>query len=184
MPETWIQTVGPLAVFFGMMIEGEVFLLLAGYAIYRGYLDPTLTCMLGAAGGVTSDTLYFTLGWFQGPRVFRRYPKLRRLRGRAILLLRRWGRLAAFFTRFAFGFRVVLPVTMGTARFRPPVFIAFDTLGSLAFTAVYLSLGYVFGATARVWVERAVGVQRWALLALVVIALVVWAVMRRRQVRS
>ncbi len=180
MPETWIQTVGPLAVFFGMMIEGEVFLLLAGYAIQRGYLDPTTTYLLGAAGGVTSDTLYFTLGWFQGPRIIRRSAKLRRLRGRAILVLRRWGRLAALITRFAFGFRVILPITMGTVRFRPSVFVAFDTLGSLAFTAVYLSLGYAFGATARVWVERAVGMQRWALLALAVLAIIIWA-MRRRQ---
>lgn len=149
MNSSWIETYGYWAVFVGMLIEGEIILLLAGYMISRGYLDAFPTLLVGAAGGTTVDFAYYWIGRTYGRKIIRRFAALRRLRSRAVLLLRRFGAPAAFLVRFAYGLRIVSLLTMGSARLRPTVFLLFNSLGAFAFAAVYLTLGFLSGEGLR-----------------------------------
>ncbi|HEX2189796.1 MAG TPA: DedA family protein [Longimicrobiaceae bacterium] len=174
MDATWIEKYGLLAVFVGGILEGETTFVVAGFAASRGYLDPFAAYLVAVAGAMTGDCGYFLLGRYHGQRLVRAFPSLRKLRARAVLLLRRWGRTTAFLARFAYGLRVVLPLSMGAARMRPGLFIAFDLLGSLCFAALYLGLGYLFGETVEEMLLLVRPYEKWILAGLLLTGAAVW----------
>ena len=180
----WIEAYGYWAVFLGGIFEGETVLIVAGYAISQGYLQVIPTFLLAAAGGSLGDFVYYSLGRAHGQAIIRRFPLLRRLRARAALFLRRWGRATAFLTRFAYGLRVILPMSMGAAGLRMPVFLLFNALGSVTFATVYLTLGYLFGETIEDVVGRVRPYERWIVLALLATGALIWAVREWRLYHS
>lgn len=180
----WIEQYGYLAVFFGMVVEGEIALVLAGYTLSRGYLEPLPVFLLAIAGGTAGDTMYYLLGRHFGGRLIRRFPRLRRLRARAVLLVRRWGRSAAFLTRFAYGLRTVLPMTIGAARMPPRIFLPFNLAGSLTFALVYLTLGYLFGEAIEELLGRVKPYEKWILIGILAMGAIVWAVREWRIFRT
>lgn len=175
MDGSWIESYGYWAVLLGGILEGETTFILAGYAVSRGYMHPLPTFLIALAAGSLGDAAYYWLGRTQGPALIRAFPFLRRLRARAVLLLRRWGRATAFLTRFAYGLRIILPLSMGAARQRFPVFLLFNLLGSLAFATTYLTLGYLFGETAERVVGSLRGWEGWIVLGVAVVGALVWA---------
>ena len=94
---------------------------------------------------------------------------LQKVRARATLLLRRWGRSTAFFVRFAYGLRLILPLTMGATRFSFRLFVPFNALGSLAFAGIYLLLGFFFGEAVGGLLERIEGAESWVLVGIAVL---------------
>jgi membrane protein DedA with SNARE-associated domain len=174
--EQWIERFGPWAVFAGLMVEGEMALILAGYAVHHGYLPLIPTLIMGTAGGMCTDGLYYWLGRIYGARLLRSRPKLRPLRARAILLLRKRGHIMALSVRFAFGIRIVLPTVMGAARMPPRVYHAYNAIGSFLFAVVYLALGYAFGRA----IQRVIGnlgiSEVHVIGAVVVLGTIIWLV--------
>lgn len=180
----FIQQYGYAAVFLGGLLEGETVLILAGYSVSRGYLSFLPVLLLATAAGIVGDFVYFSLGRHYGPGIIRRYPGLRRVRSRAILVVRRWGRLTAFMTRFAFGLRIVLPMTMGAARMRPSLFLAFNAMGALSFAMFYVTLGYLFGELMQELLGRVRPYERWILLGVVLTGALIWAIRKWRLYHS
>jgi membrane protein DedA with SNARE-associated domain len=171
-----IQSYGYVAVFLGTLVEGETILVLAGYSISRGYLAPLPVLLLAVLACAMSDFFYFSLGRGYGLAITRRFPRLRRLRARGILLLREWGRPAAFLTRFAYGLRIVLPIAMGAARMKRRVFIPFNLLGSTTFVVVYVGLGYTFGEAIQGLLVRVRPYERWIILGIVLAGVLAWLI--------
>ena len=174
--EQWIEQFGPWAVFAGLMVEGEMALILAGYAVHHGYLPLLPTLLMGTLGGACSDGLYYWLGRIYGARLLRSRPGLRPLRARAILLLRRRGHMMALTVRFAFGIRIVLPTVMGAARMRPRVYHTYNAIGSFLFAVVYVSLGYAFGRAIQRLIASAGISEVHVLGAVLVIGTIIWLV--------
>jgi membrane protein DedA with SNARE-associated domain len=175
----WIHAYGFWAVFLGAVLEGEMVLIVAGYAVSQGLLPPAPTLAVAALGATLGDHGFFMVGRTWGTSLLRRSPRLRRLRAHAALLVRRWGRAAAFVLRFTYGLRGVLPLGLGAARFPPRLFIPFNVLGALTFACVYLSLGYFFGEAAEAVFARARGHAGTAALVFAVAALL-WLIRRLR----
>lgn len=176
MDQSWIDAYGYIGVLVGGILEGEVAFILSGYAASRGYLETGPTFLLAVAGGAIGDSFYYWLGRLRGPGLMRRFRFLRLLRARAVVFLRRWGRASAFLVRFAYGLRIVLPVTIGAARLRYPTFLLFNLLGSAVFAALYLSVGFLFGETA----ERILGSigarERWIVMGVLGAGAIIWLV--------
>src|SRR5687768_327880 len=158
------------------MVEGEMALILAGYAVQHGYLPLLPTLLAGTAGGFCSDGLYYWLGRHFGARFLRARPKLRPLRARAILLLRKRGHMMALSVRFAFGIRIVLPTVMGAARMKPRIYHSYNLIGCFLFSVVYLALGYLFGRAIQRLIERAGISEMHVIGAVVVIGTIIWLV--------
>jgi membrane protein DedA with SNARE-associated domain len=172
----WIELFGPWAVFIGLMTEGEMALIIAGYAIHHGYLQLFPTLLLGTLGGTCTDSMYYWLGRHYGNRMLRSRPKLRPLRARAVLLLRRHGHLMALGVRFAFGLRIAMPIAMGAARMKPRIFHPYNAVGSFLFSVVYLAVGYGFGKVLHGFISRAGIDEVYALCALLSVGAVIWVV--------
>lgn len=180
----WIETYGYWALFLGAVLEGETVLIVAGYAISQGYLAAGPAFLLAVAGGTLGDTAYFAIGRAYGQTAIRRFAALRRLRVRAVWFLRRYGAVAAFATRFAYGLRIILPMSIGAAKLRWAVFLLFNLLGAVAFAAVYLALGYLFGQTLEDLLGRVRPYERWITLGLLVVGALVWIVREWRLFRT
>jgi membrane protein DedA with SNARE-associated domain len=174
--ERWIENYGYVAVFLGCLLEGETVLTLAGYSISRGYLDPLPTFLLAAAGCALGDFVYYWLGRRYGSRLIRQWRYLRPLRSRATVILRRWGGATAFFTRFAYGLRIILPMSLGAARLRLPVFLLYNWAASACFAAIYLTLGYLFGTAIQEMLDRVRPYERWIVLSIILLGATIWAV--------
>lgn len=174
--EHWINSYGYWAVLVGSILEGETVLILAGYGLSRGYLEPVPTFVLAVVGGALGDSLYFWLGRRYGGRLIRSSTALRAFRARATLLFRRWGRAAAFVTRFAYGLRVALPVLLGAHRLRPLVFHLFNGAAALAFATFYLGLGFLFGEALEEVLGKVRPYETHILLGLVLMGALVWVI--------
>jgi membrane protein DedA with SNARE-associated domain len=144
-----IRAYGVWAVLVGGVLEGEAVFLAAGYAVSQGLLPSGPTLLAAVLGATLGDHAFYLAGRVWGPGLVRRSSRLRRLRAHGVLLVRRWGRGAAFGMRFAYGFRGVLSLSLGAARFPPALFVPFNLLGALVFACAYLGVGYFFGEAAE-----------------------------------
>jgi membrane protein DedA with SNARE-associated domain len=181
---SWIEQYGYAAVFAGGLLEGETVMVLAGYSISRGYLAPVPTFLLATLGAALGDFVYYWLGRRYGGRLIRQWRFLRPLRARATLVLRRWGGTTAFLTRFAYGLRIILPMSLGAARLRLVIFLAYNWAAAACFSALYLTLGYLFGAAVQEWLDRVRPYERWILLSVIVLGALIWAVREWRLYRA
>ena len=182
--EHWIETLGPWAVFIGLMVEGEVALILAGYAIQHGYLPLLPTLLLGTLGGTCTDSLYYWLGRKYGVKLLRSRKSLRPLRARAILMLRRYGHVMAFSVRFAFGLRIALPIAIGASRMKPRAFHTYNLAGSFVFAVFYLAMGYGVGRVIHGFIVRLGISEVHAVVGVLVLGALIWLVREWRLYHS
>jgi membrane-associated protein len=175
------------ALFVGFVLPGETVALLAGAAAKLGHVSLTGVLIVVVVAAIVGDTVGYEVGRHLGPRVLQ-LPVLRTRRSRlddAQDLLARRGGTAVFLGRWIAFFRAVMPALAGVARMPYPRFLAFNAAGGLAWGAAVVLVGYVAGASyARV--EQSLGRDAaLAVLALVLVAVVVWRVRgRRRAARS
>ena len=183
MLEQWIEQYGYVAVFLGSIVEGETALVLAGFGVSRGYLEPATTFLLALAGGTLGDSAYYWIGRRYGARLLRRRRSLRPLRARAVLMLRRRGHAMAFLVRFAYGLRIVLPIAIGAARIRPWTFHPANLAASACFAALYLTLGYAFGEAIEDFLGHAAAWETRVLVGLLACGAVAWIIREWRLYR-
>ena len=169
------------AVFVGFVVPGETVALLAGAAAKLGHVSLAGVLAVVIVAAIVGDSVGYEVGRHLGPRILD-LPLLAKRRDRldaARDFLARRGGSAVFLGRWVAFFRAVMPALAGTARMPYARFLAFNAAGGLAWGAVVVLLGYAAGAS-YAQVEKYVGRDAAvAVLAVVVIALVVWRVRRR-----
>jgi membrane-associated protein len=170
------------ALFVGFVLPGETAAILGGVAARLGHVPLAAVFATVAVAAVLGDTVGYEIGRHLGPRIL----GLRFLRGRrgrldeAQAMVAKRGGPAVFLGRWVAFFRAVLPALAGTARMRYPTFLAFNAAGGIAWAAVVVGVGYLAGESyARV--EKLVGRgSALVVVAVVLVAVVVWRVRRRR----
>jgi membrane protein DedA with SNARE-associated domain len=171
------------ALFVGFVIPGESVAFLAGASARIG--DAPLAGVLAVVvlAAVVGDSVGYEVGRVLGPRLLQVRPLARhrdRLdRARAALAER--GGSAVLLGRGVAFFRAVMPALAGTARMPYARFLAWNAVGGVTWGAAVVLLGYAAGASyARV--EQVVGRDAaFVVLAIVVVALVVWRVRAHRR---
>jgi len=169
------------AVFVGFFVPGETVALLAGAAAKLGHVSLAGVLLVVVLGAIVGDSVGYEVGRHLGPRILasRILAKRRARLDRARDFLARRGGSAVFLGRWVAFFRAVMPALAGTARMPYGRFLAFNAAGGLAWGVTVVLLGYAAGAS-YAQVEKFVGRDvALAVLAVGVIALVVWRVRRR-----
>ncbi len=176
-----LQDYGYAAVFVGAFLEGETFLIMAGFAAHRGYLDLPWVMGMAAVGGFLGDQMYFYLGRRYGLRILNRFPALKPRAAQAQALLSRYHLPLILGIRFLYGLRTVGPLAIGMSPVGWIRFFALNFIGAVAWAVLVGGAGYLFGqAMALVFDD----LRRYeeALLALMALAgIVVWLYYRWRQ---
>ncbi len=163
----------------------DVALLLAGWALRTGSLQPVEALIAAFLGVLGRDSIAFSAGYLLEERLERWPLGMRLLRSRAVQRARdsfqRRGAPMLFFTRFAVGMRAPLYFAAGMLGHRFRTFIVADVIGLLITTPLSLWLGWRFGEQAAQTLTGLLAHQR-LVLALLVLALGGrwWWVQRRR----
>ena len=174
---------GETALFFGFVLPGEIAVVLGGVLASRGRVSLPLLIVVVVAAAIIGPLVGYEVGRRMGGRVVgSRF--LRRVSGtvdKAAAALNSRGAVAVLVGRFTAVLRAMMPALAGTARMPYRTFVVYNAIGGLIWGIGYCLLGYLAGSAYQA-VERQVGAGfAIAIAALVVAALVVWAVRRHRR---
>jgi membrane-associated protein len=177
---------GETAVFLGFVLPGETAVVIGGVLASRGHLSLVPLSAVVVAAAVTGPMVGYEIGRRTGDRVFRARA-LRRMPGgpqRARTALRDRGALAVLLGRFVAFVRAVMPAAAGAVRVPYRTFMLYNVVGGIVWGVGYCLLGYLAGSAYSA-VESRVGTGLAVAVALVVVAAVaVWFVRRRRAAAS
>ncbi len=176
-----------LACSFGFPFSKTASLLAAGVLASQGIGSLTVYVVIGLAGLVTADGIYYFLGYWGGERVlkWRIFSRRGSLEGlqEAERRYRRQGWWAVFAARFTPFVRAVIFLVAGMSRMSPHRFFLADTLSALVYVLPLCLSGYLFSEN-RIAIYRFVReseVVVAAVLALGVVSLLGWLAWKRRR---
>lgn len=153
-----IESGGYLGIFFLMVLENlfppipsELVIPLAGFSAATGAFDIVLVVAVATAGAVVGCLpWYFLARWFGIERVkalASRFGRVMTLTPSDVDTAQAWfskyGSLTVFFGRLVPTVRTLISVPAGIARMPLLPFVAYTALGSLIWTSLLASLGYV-----------------------------------------
>ena len=145
---------GYALLFLGVALEGEAFLAAAALLVHRGYFRLPIVIAVAVAGNTVADLLYYSAARMRGKDwLERRYGANPRYR-RVVLAVERHGRWLLLASRFAFGFRILIPAACGALGMAPRTFVPLVVLaGALWAVPTALLAYYAGGAIESVLVE-------------------------------
>lgn len=172
------------AVMIGLVLPGEIALLVAGFAAHQGWIDlwPMVAIAVGSA--ILGDSVGYQIGRHLGPKL--RGSRLGRRVGedrwrRADAFLYRHGGKAVLLGRFTAVLRALTPGLAGLARMPYlRTFLPWNITGAVIWGAGCVLLGYGFSASLTA-ISRSLAYGPLILIALLVAA---YVLLRRRARRS
>lgn len=170
---------------FGVPLPGETILIAAAVYAGAGRLDITLVAVLALVAAVAGDNVGYLIGTYGGRRVLERFGRYVRLTEERLQGAERWfadhGGKVIVIARFVEGLRQANGIIAGISDMRWRRFIVFNVLGA----ALWVALWVTVGALAGQHLDTVYPILRDALLGLVGVAAVVFAVRwaRRRTAR-
>jgi membrane-associated protein len=134
-------------------LPGDSLLFAAGALAAAGPLDAGLVSTLIAAGAISGNTVNYTIGRLVGPRIFTATDRQslahrllnRRHLDRAHEFFDTYGGMAVVLSRFVPIVRTFVPFVAGAAAMSASLFLTYNVAGGLAWTAICVGAGYLFG---------------------------------------
>ncbi len=174
---------GYLAVFVGAFLEGEVVLVLAGFAAQQGHLSMTTVMAVAFCAATLGDQFYFFIGRRYGAALLQRFPSLQPRAQKVQALLLRYHAGIIIGVRFAYGLRILGPIVIGTTPLPAWRFMLFNALGAAIWAPLIAGAGYLFGQTLQLLLSDLKQFELVALLVIVAVAVVALLLQRRRSRR-
>ena len=170
---------GETVALLDVIVPGEVGLVFVGAA--AGTLPRVaVVFVMGALGAFCGDSVSWYIGHRWGTSVLSRWPRVWRhaepALGRAALHFRRHGGRSIFYARFIGALRAIAPLVAGSAGLPYRRFAPWNAAASIIWVGLMVSLGAIAGEQIVSTVDR----LSIALSSLVVVAVVIWFVRRRR----
>ena len=165
--EDIIREYGLWAVFFGVMIEGDLTLLFAGVLAHYGLFSFNEALLTGALGGFTGDLISYLIGYTGKKRIMNSnfyqsaQPRLERMSAR-------FGIYSIFLIKYVYGLRTASAVFWGFAHMRFRRFGPLTLASCGAWAMILIGLGYSFSGAIEVIIGR---VKRAGILLLLAFAI-------------
>ncbi len=142
-----ITDFGYPALFLGSFLEGESFLIAAGFLAKRGYLNLNLIIIVAMAGAYLGDVALYLIGRQNGEKVISKFPQIGIYYPKAKKLFDKYGMWAIFITRYLYGLRFASAAFFGLMKMRVRSFLLLAFISCLVWSILIGNLGYVFGAS-------------------------------------
>ena len=165
--EDLIREYGLWAVFFGVMIEGDLTLLFAGVLAHYGLFSFGEAFLVSTLGGFTGDWISYLIG-YTGKERIKNSNFYQRAQPRLESLCARFGVYSIFLVKYVYGLRTASAVFWGFAHMRFRRFGPLTLAGCAAWAWILIGLGYSFSGAIEVVVGR---VKQAGLLLLVALAI-------------
>ncbi|HVP12031.1 MAG TPA: DedA family protein [Phycisphaerae bacterium] len=182
--ELLITQYGYAALFIGALLEGETFLILAGFAAHRGYLALHNVIIVAFLGSFLADQIWFHLGRAKGIVFVERRRKWRARAAEIRELIHRRQNLLMLGFRFVPGTRTLTPIVMGAMGFDARRFAVLNGVGALVWSVTIGWLGFLFGAAAEHVFEHIKRYETYVLAAIAIVGAVLWLIRRIRTIRE
>ncbi len=170
---SFIQHYGYAFVFIATLFEGETVVALAGFTAYQQYLDFETVIVVAFLGGMIGDQIFFYLGRFKGKQFLIDHPKLFTRANKVHRLIERYPNFLSFASRFIYGFRIVIPIALGTSKVSSIRFFIFNFLGAATWSIIFTSLGYFLGNALEAYIGHFHRAEKYVVLGVIVGALLV-----------
>jgi membrane protein DedA with SNARE-associated domain len=167
--EDLIREYGLWAVFFGVMIEGDLTLLFAGVLAHSGYFTFGEALLVSTLGGFVGDSLSYLVG-YRGKEWIKHRTFYQRAQPRMEKLCARFGLYSIFLVKYVYGLRTASAVFWGFAHMRLRRFLPLTMASCAAWALVLIGLGYSFSGAIGVIIGR---VQKAGMFLLVAFAIAV-----------
>lgn len=178
-------TFAEAALFVGFVLPGETAVLLGGVLAHNHRVSLTVVAAVAVISAILGDSVGYEVGRHFGTRVLasRLFANRRAGLARGQEALRRNGGKAVFLARFTAFLRAVMPGLAGTAEMRYSRFLGFNAAGAVVWGVGFTVLGYLAGASYEK-VASIAGRASEVVLAVVVLAVLVFVIVRRRRERD
>jgi membrane protein DedA with SNARE-associated domain len=173
-PEALLHKFGYLAVFVGTFLEGETILVMAGFFAQRGYLELFLVIVVAFLGAFIGHVFWFWIGRTKGVSVLDRFPKMARHFGKGVRMFERYGAPAIFITQYLYGLRITCAIIIGVSKISTIKFLIYEALSCILWAGIIATLGFYFGRVVERVLGRAAHVEKYGLIALVVIGAAIY----------
>lgn len=161
--ENLIREYGLWAVFFGVMIEGDLTLLFAGVLAHYGLFSFSEALLTGTLGGFVGDLITYLIG-YRGKEWIKHSSFYQRAQPRLEKLCARFGIYSIFLVKYIYGLRTASAMLWGFAHMRVRRFVPLTLVSCCAWALVLIGLGYSFSGAIEVVIGR---VQRAGIVLLV-----------------
>jgi phosphatidylglycerol lysyltransferase len=179
--EALLVKYGYLLLALGVSVEGEVFLLAASFMAHRGLMFTLPMVMLVAgAANCAADQLYYMLArtrgraWLQGR--FGKHPRYQKV----LDLMKRHGNWLLLGSRYAFGFRIIIPAACGALDMPPLRFTIINLFAGTIWVIPVALLGFYLGEAGERLILHFRSHELWVVAALLVAASAVMLVRHLR----
>ena len=162
------QHLAYIIIFFWCILEGELALLLGGIFAHEGHVNLGLIIFVAGLGGFTGDQIYFYIGRYNKKYIQKKLKKQRRKFAVAHLLLQKFGGLIIFLQRYMYGFRTVIPMSIGITRYDAKKFAVINLFSAWIWAAVTILLAWFFGQ--QIWAVVAWAERHWYLAEILIIS--------------
>lgn len=141
----FLSNYGYITVFIGTFLEGELFLLVAGFFVKHGFLSPIPTVVFSILGALSHELMYFFIGKWKGRHFLlgNKYTKRKYIKAKK--LVEKYGTLSIFLVRFIYGMRIVSMTLLGATGYNMYKFIFFNIISLIIWSVFFLFIGYIFG---------------------------------------
>lgn len=171
--------------FVGLIMPGDVTLLVAGLLAAQGTLDLWWLILIASIGAICGDSTGYFIGRYGGLKFIRRFGRYFFFKESHLEKTQRYfdthGGKTILFGRFVAVVKSLGPVAAGIGRMPYGTFLFYNVIGSILSVALYLTLGYFFGASWKLiskWAGWG-GAAAFGLIVVIVVALL-FARHRRR----
>lgn len=144
-----VSQYGLWIVFFGMMTEGTIMIIVSGVLCYLGMLSLVETIPVSIFGALIGDQFWFFIGRHYSQNILNRFPLLKQRIKKLEHSVKKRGIWLAFCGRFIYGGAILFPVTLGTYGYLHKKFTLFNTLGIIVWSVLGISIGYILGTGAE-----------------------------------
>lgn len=134
-----------LIIFLWCILEGEMALILAGIFAHEGHVNLPLIVFVAGLGAFVGDQIYFYIGRYNKEYIQKRLVKQRRKFAVAHLLLQKYGWPIIFIQRYMYGFRTVIPMSIGITRYNSKKFAFINLISAWLWAFITIMLAWYFG---------------------------------------
>lgn len=162
------QHLAYIIIFLWCILEGELALILAGIFAHEGHVNLTMVIFVAGLGGFVGDQIYFYIGRYNKKYIQKKLRSQRRKFAVAHLLLQRFGWPIIFIQRYMYGFRTVIPMSIGITRYSGNKFAFINLISAWVWAAITILLAWFFGE--EIWKFVKWAEKHWYYAAILIIS--------------
>lgn len=140
-----LKEYGYIILFIWSVLEGELGLIFAGIMAHTGDFSLPIAIFVAGIGGFAGDQFFFYLGRKNKTKLHKRLHNQRRKFAVAHLLLKRHGWPIIFAQRYMYGFRTIIPISIGLTQYSAKKFMLINLVSAWCWASITILPAYYMG---------------------------------------